>query len=69
MRRPLSELIEGRLSAPDARSQLIRLATRPTIEETREVETCDALGRGNYERGGDPGNGCRNGIRTGRIKT
>ena len=68
-RETLSELIEGRLSAPDARSELVRLATRLIIKETLEAESRDALGRDCYERGGDPRRGCRNGNRTGRMKT
>ena len=68
-REALSELIEGRLSAPDARSELVRLATRLIIEETLEAESRDALGRGYYEHGGDPDRGYRNGNRTGRLKT
>ena len=68
-RESLSELIEGRLSAPDARTELVRLATRLIIEESLEAESRDALGRGYYERGGEPGRGYRNGSRTGRMKT
>ena len=60
-RETLSQLIEGRLSAPDARSELVRLATRLIIEETLEAESRDALGRGYYEHGGDPDRGYRNG--------
>ena len=44
------ELIEGRLSAPDARSEVIRLAIGLIIEETLEAESRDALGRGYDER-------------------
>ncbi len=68
-RETLSQLIEGRLSAPDARSELVRLATRLIIEEALEAESRDALGRGYYEHGGDPERGYRNGNRTGRLKT
>ena len=66
-REALSELIEGHLSTPDARSQLVLLATRLIVEEALEAESRDALGRGYYEHGGDPGRGYRN--RTGRLKT
>ena len=65
-RETLSELIEGRLSAPDARSELVRLATR--------LIRGDA-GGGEPRRswpgllGGDPRRGYRNGNRTGRMKT
>ena len=58
-RASLSELIEGRLSAPDARSGPVRLATRLIIEESLEAESRDALGRDHCERGGDPGRGLR----------
>ena len=68
-REALSELIEGHLSTPDARSQLVLLATRLIVEEALEAESRDALGRGYYEHGGDPGRGYRNGNRTGRLKT
>ena len=68
-RESLSELIEGRLSAPDARSGPVRLATRLIIEESLEAESRDALGRDCCERGGEPGRGYRNGSRTGRMKT
>ena len=68
-REALSELIEGHLSAPDARSELVRLAIRLIIEEALEGESCDALGRDYYVHGGDPGRGYRNGNRTGRLKT
>ena len=54
-RENLSELIEGRHSAPDARSELVRLATRLIIEKSLEAEARDTLGRGYYEHGGDPG--------------
>ena len=68
-REALSELIEGHLSTPDARSQLVLLATRLIVEEALEAESRDALGRGYYEHGGDPSRGYRNGNRTGRLKT
>ena len=64
-RETLSELIEGRLSAPDARSGPVRLATRLIAGETLEAESRDALGRGCCGRGGDPELGCR----TGRMRT
>lgn len=42
----LSELIEGRrLSAPDARSEPVHLATPPVIRETPGAENRDVLGR------------------------
>ena len=36
-REALSELIEGHLSTPDARSQLVLLATRLIVEEALEA--------------------------------
>jgi transposase-like protein len=68
-RQDLSALIEGRLSSPDGRSALIKLATRLIVEEALEAEAGDALGRDYYQHGGDPGQGYRNGNRTGRLKT
>ena len=57
-RHELSDLIEGRLASPDARSQLVDLATRLIVEEALEAETRDRLGRDYYEHGGDaPGRG------------
>ena len=46
-RQSLSDLIEGRLSSPDARADLVKLATRLIVEEALEAESRDALGRGN----------------------
>ncbi len=68
-RESLSALIEGRLSSPDGRSELVKLATRLILEEALEAETRDALGRDYYERGAEEGRGYRNGHRTGRLKT
>ncbi|MCH5376448.1 MAG: IS256 family transposase [Planctomycetes bacterium] len=68
-RQSLSDLIEGRLSSPDGRSELIRLASRLIIEEALEEESRDALGRDYYERGGGSDRGYRNGVREGRLKT
>ena len=68
-RQSLSDLIEGRLSSPDARADLVKLATRLIVEEALEAESRDALGRGYYEHGAKPGQGYRNGHRPGRLKT
>jgi len=68
-RETLSALIEGRLSSPGGRSELVKLATRLILEEALEAETRDALGRDYYEHGADEGRGWRNGYRTGRLKT
>ena len=68
-RQSLSALIEGRLSTPDARADLVKLATRLIVEEALEAESRDALGREYYEHGAKPGQGYRNGRRLGRLKT
>ena len=68
-RQSLSDLIEGRLSSADGRAELVKLATRLIVEETLEAESRDALGREYYEHGAAPGQGYRNGVRTGRLKT
>ena len=68
-RETLSALIEGRLSSPDGRSELVKLATRLILEEALEAETRDVLGRDYYEHGAEEGRGYRNGHRTGRLKT
>ena len=68
-RQSLSDLIEGRLSSPDGRAELVRLATRLIVEEALEAESRDAIGRDYYEHGAMPGQGYRNGSRTGRLKT
>lgn len=44
-RESLSAMIEGRLSSPDGRSELVKLAMRPILQEALESETRDALGR------------------------
>jgi transposase-like protein len=62
-------LIEGRLSSETGRSELVRLATRLIIEEGLEAEVRDRLGRDYYEHGGEAGQGHRNGVREGRLKT
>ena len=68
-REALNDLIEGRLRADNAKSDLVKLATRLIIEEGLESEVRDALGRGYYEHGGAPGQGYRNGSRAGHLKT
>ncbi|MEJ2518701.1 MAG: transposase [Methyloceanibacter sp.] len=68
-RESLSALIEGRLSSPDGRSELVKLATRLILEEALEAETRDVLGRDYYEHGAEEGRGYRNGHRPGRLKT
>lgn len=68
-REELSALIEGRLASPAGRSALVELATRLIVEEALEGEARDTLGRDYYERGAEPGQGYRNGVRSGRLKT
>src|SRR6476661_8342282 len=68
-REELTALIEGRLSTASAKDELVKLATRLIVEEALEGEASDALGRDYYEHGAHPGQGYRNGYRTGRLKT
>jgi putative transposase len=68
-REALRDLIEGRLVSEDARSELIRLATRLIAEEAMEAEQRDELGRDYYARGAAPGQGYRNGYRRGKLRT
>ena len=48
-RQSLSDLIEGRLSSADGRSELVKLATRLIVEETLEAESRDAVGRSYWQ--------------------
>ena len=68
-REELRSLIEGRLSTASAKDELVQLATRLIVEETLESEAGDVVGRDYYEHGAQPGQGYRNGYRTGRLKT
>ncbi|MER9216456.1 IS256 family transposase [Mesorhizobium sp. M0663] len=68
-RQSLSDLIEGRLSTPAGRSELMKLATRLIVEEALEGESRDTVGRDYYEHGAEPGQGYRNGVRSGHLKT
>src|SRR5580693_5659508 len=68
-REELAALIEGHLSTASAKDELVKLATRLIVEEALEGEAGDALGRDYYEHGAQPGQGYRNGYRTGRLKT
>ena len=68
-REALNELMEGRMRVENAKSDLVKLATRLIIEEGLEAEVRDSLGRDYYEHGGEPGRGHRNGSRPGRLKT
>jgi hypothetical protein len=68
-REALRELMEGRYSESFGRTELVQLATRLIIEEGLEAEVRDALDRGYYEHGSQPGGGYRNGLRQGCLKT
>jgi putative transposase len=68
-REELAALIKGRLSTASAKDELVKLATRLIVEEALEGEAGDAVGRDYYEHGAQPGQGYRNGYRTGRLKT
>jgi transposase-like protein len=68
-REALNDLIDGRLRVENAKSDLVKLATRLIVEEGLEAEVRDALGRDYYEHGGEPGQGYRNGSREGHVKT
>lgn len=66
-REELTALIEGRLSTASAKDELV--ATWLIVEEALEGEAGDAIGRDYDEHSAKPGQGCRNGCRTGRLKT
>src|SRR6516165_11751148 len=68
-REELTALIEGRLSTASAKDELVKLATRLIVEEALEGEATDTVGREYYEHGAQPGQGYRNGYRTGRPRT
>jgi transposase-like protein len=68
-REELTALIEGRLSTASAKDELVKLATRLIVEEALEGEAGDVVGRDYYAHGAQPGQGYRNGYRTGRLKT
>jgi transposase-like protein len=68
-REDLTSLIEGRLSTGSAKDELVKLATRLIVEEALEGKAGGAVGRDYYEHGAQPGQGHRNGYRTGRLKT
>jgi hypothetical protein len=59
----------GRVSSPEGRADLVRLATWLILEEALEGESRDALGREYCEHGAEPGRGYRNGSRTSRLRT
>jgi mutator family transposase len=65
----LEALLKEGVADGDARSELFKLAVRKIVEEALEAEVSDALGRGYYESGAEPGRGYRNGSRRGRLRT
>jgi putative transposase len=65
----LNELLTHGVADGDARAELLKLAVRKIVEETLEAEVSEALGRGYYENGAEPGRGYRNGYRRGRLRT
>jgi putative transposase len=65
----LSELLKTGVADGDARAELLKLAVRKIIEEALEAEVGDALGRGYYENGAEPGRGYRNGYRRARLRS
>jgi transposase-like protein len=64
-RKRITELMNEGFDASD----LMRTGMRLMIEQALETEVDEALGRGRYERTGEPARGYRNGARTGHIKT
>ena len=65
----LNELLTHGVADGDARAELLKLAVRKIVEETLEAEVSEALGRGYYENGAEPGRGYGNGYRRGRLRT
>src|ERR1700740_2926320 len=68
-REELAALIEGHLSTASAKDELVKLATRLIVEEALEGEPGHTSGRDYDEHGAQPGQGYRNGYRSGRLKT
>src|SRR3989454_3821074 len=65
----LNELLNQGVADGDARAELLKLAVRKIVEETLEAEVAEAVGRGYYENGAEPGRGYRNGYRRARLRT
>jgi hypothetical protein len=51
----LNELLTHGVADGDARAELLKLAVRKIVEETLEAEVAEAVGRGYYENGAEPG--------------
>jgi transposase-like protein len=65
----LDDLLTQGVADGDARAELLKLAVRKIVEEALEAEVAEAVGRGYYENGAEPGAGYRNGYRRGRLRT
>jgi putative transposase len=65
----LEELLTQGVADGDARAELLKLAVRKIVEEALAAEVAEAVGRGYYENGAEPGAGYRNGYRRGRLRT
>lgn len=68
-RERLEQLFSGQGEVEDVKGAVVREAVRLIVEEALEGEVADALGRGYYETGAQPGAGYRNGYRTGKLKS
>ena len=68
-RERLAALFNGTGEAEEVKGAMVRDAVRLIVEEALEGEAADALGRGYYESGAEPGRGYRNGYRRARLKT
>src|SRR5437016_13622041 len=68
-RERLEQLCSGQSDVEDVKGAVVREAVRLSVEEALEGEVADALGRGYYETGAQPGVGYRNGYRTGKLKS
>jgi hypothetical protein len=55
----LEELQSQGVADGDARTELLKLAVRKIVEEALEAEVAEAVGRGYYENGAEPGAGYR----------
>src|SRR5437773_1474671 len=68
-RERLQQLFDGQSEVEDVKGAMVRETVRLIVEETLEGEVADALGRGYYETGAQPGAGYRNGYRRGKLKS
>jgi transposase-like protein len=68
-RERLQQLFDGQSEVEDLKGALVREAVRLIVEQALEGEVADALGRGYYEGGAQPGTGYRNGYRRGKLKS